>query len=157
MLFSGLKITHLLPGLASLKRAFHYLGMVTTAHPVCLFSSLGLGVVFLPECRYKDLDHVSLANQDNSKRGLLLDENVPGCSAGLSHMTQQAAGSFLTGSTTQQLSFSDLSDTWSSRGTGSCQRSVGLWWLAKPLERLSPNLVEGSTVIRTSNYHQVYS
>ena len=117
-------------------------------------------MAFLPECRYKQpqgCHHVNLADQDDSKRGLLVEENVPGCSAGLSHMTREAAGSLLPGSSTNQLSFSDLGNARSSRGTsGFCQRSVRLQWLAELHEDLLPDLVEVSTVIRTSNYHQVY-
>lgn len=88
--------------------------------------------------RFKALQdsHVGSLGQENLMPALVLGENVPGCSAGLSHMGQQAAASFLglTGSTTQQQSFSDSIDT---RDTGNCQQPVRLWWLVKLQGRLS--------------------
>ena len=157
MFLSGLKVASPLPGLASLKRTFYYIGMVIAPHPVCL-SSLGLGVV-LPELRFKDLQGsrcVSLTDQENLKRGLMLDQNALGCGSSLSHLTQQAAGSLFATPTIQQLSFPGLSDRCQSRDTGNCQRRVRLLWLAKRQEHHSSNLAEVSTVIWTSNYHEIY-
>ena len=118
-------------------------------------------MVFLPECRFKAIQgaHISLTGQENLKPGALLDGNVPGCSADRSHTTQQAAGPFLTGTTTQQLSFSDLSDMAhpSQDVAGRRQLRVRFQWLAKLREQLSLSHVEISAVIPTSDYHQFHS
>jgi len=47
-------------------------------------------------------------DQDISKRGLLLVENIPRCIAGPSHTTNQADGSLVANSITQRLPFSGL-------------------------------------------------
>jgi len=72
--------------------------------------------------RLQDSSRVISAGQDNTKQPLLLDESTRICSRGLSHMEQHVASSFSTSSTTQQSSFSGLSNTHHSENTGDCHR-----------------------------------
>ena len=92
------------------------LGMITTAHPVC--RSCHLILVW-----YSYQSVVTL----QAPQGPHQDGSISGFSGDLSN----APGSFPTGYTTQQSSFSDLGGAHPSQITGNCQRRVRLSWLAK--------------------------